>query len=179
MPGHTFFLRVVRSAGILRTRAYLLQSEELSTITVLGNLLPAFCWSSWGPPGHSMCAAVGGMSTICMLGGISLHVYNQSTWAHRPEFIFRSCRASATTVLAAPCVPAYSHSTWGLCDMMDGGGHHQTCAWGLPTIILSSWGAHRQSVTVTVRGTTPKFLRGRFYFFLQSEYLVIQPWYPL
>lgn len=80
---------------------------------------------------------------------------------HRwPELTLDVAAASAISMLVGPYAPAYSWSTW---IWYNGRRYHQTCAWDLLTIILSSWGAHGQSTFSTVRGTMPsKIFRETF-----------------
>ena len=71
-----------------------------------------------------------------------------------PEFTLDTAAASAISVLVGPYAPAYSQSTWGPYGTMEEDITRLVLG-DLPTIILSSWGAHGQSTFSTVRGTMP------------------------
>ena len=71
-----------------------------------------------------------------------------------PEFTLDVAAASASSMLVGPYAPTYSQSAWGPYGTMEE--DITRLVFGdLPTIILSSWGAHGQSTFSTVRGTMP------------------------
>lgn len=64
-------------------------------------------------------------------------------------------------MLVGPYVPTYSHSPWDPCGTVEEDSTKLVLG-DLPTIILSFWGAHGQSTSVTVRGTMLYICRETF-----------------
>lgn len=69
--------------------------------------------------------------------------------------------ASAIPMLLGPYVHTYSHSPWDPCGTVEEDSTKLVLG-DLSTIILSFWGAHGQSTSVTVRGTMLYIFRETF-----------------
>lgn len=118
MPGDTFVSSVSDLPGPVVPEHICCSWRDQHHPSMCGTSLPAFCQGSWGSPGHSMCAAVGGTSTllVCLEILLSLlliralrHVWLDSGFSSCcSQYHTCACRCSCCHLQSEPLGPVYT-----------------------------------------------------------------------